>query len=95
MTFSTIPGGASCWQSYGAYGTDGYVVIGFPITFGRMRGFAGIYEFHTSLLIADVLIALAFAALVGWATVAISLRSWGSRSGFQVATKANGGTAAD
>ena len=74
------------WQSYGAYGTDGYEVIGFPFTFRRMGGFVGIYDFHTGLLLADLLIALAFAALVGWATVAISRSASRSERGFPVVT---------
>jgi hypothetical protein len=81
------------WQSYGAYGTDGYEVIGFPFTFRRMGGFAGIYEFRTSLLIADISMALAFALLVGWASVAVAHRSWRSGRGFPVVTQTNGGAA--
>ncbi|HZN64063.1 MAG TPA: hypothetical protein VFB66_02095 [Tepidisphaeraceae bacterium] len=110
MTRSTIPFvlGASAgavvaavanllpyWQSHGAHGTDGYEVIGFPFTFRRMGGFAGIYEFRTTLLIADLLIAFAFAALVGWATVAVSLGSWRSGRGFPVETQRRGRTAAE
>ena len=83
------------WQSYRAYGTDGYEVIGFPFTFRRMGGIAGIYEFRASLLIVDMLIAFAFAAVVGWATVAVSHRVWRSAHGFPVVTQPNGDAAAE
>jgi hypothetical protein len=83
------------WLSHGAYGTDGYEVIGFPFTFRLMGGFAPIYEFRAGLLIADVLIGVTFAALVGWATVVVSLRSWRRGCGFPVVTQPNGGAAAE
>jgi hypothetical protein len=60
-----------------------------------MGGFAGIYEFRTTLLIADILIAFAFAALVGWATVAVSLGSWRVGRRFPVETQQRGGPAAE
>src|SRR5687768_6038917 len=57
------------WLSYGADATDGYEVIGFPFTFRRIGGYAGVRELHVSVLIADVVIAIGFAACAGWATV--------------------------
>jgi len=51
----------------GAYHGDGFEVIGFPLTFRRLGGVAGIYEFHITALLADIGLALVVALLVGYA----------------------------
>src|SRR5687768_6367013 len=72
------------WHSYQAYHGDGYEVIGFPFTFRRLGGFAGIYEFRIELLIANAIIAIVFAAVAGWVTVSLSTMAWRARRGFPV-----------
>ena len=53
-------------RTRGAYNGDGFEIIGFPFTFRRIGGFAGIYEFHSIALLADIVLALAVALLVGY-----------------------------
>jgi len=50
----------------GAYGGDGFEVIGFPFVFRKLGGFAGIYEFKLLALLADLLIILVASATVGY-----------------------------
>ena len=50
-----------------AYNGDGFEVIGFPFTFRRLGGIAGLYEFHLLALLADIILALLLAAVVGYA----------------------------
>ena len=59
------------FRTRGAYNGDGFEIIGFPFTFRRLGGFAGIYEFHTIALIADIVLGLVSALLVG----CVSLRA--------------------
>jgi hypothetical protein len=54
-------------RTRGAYNGDGFEVIGFPFTFRRLGGIAGIYEFRLMFLLADIGLALAVALLVGYA----------------------------
>ena len=50
----------------GAYNGDMFEVIGFPIVFRSLGGFAGRYRFSLAALAADVLIILVAAAVVGF-----------------------------
>ena len=61
-------------RTRGAYHGDGFEIIGFPFTFRRLGGIAGIYEFHSLALIGDIALGLAFAALVGYAFARVSQR---------------------
>ena len=47
---------------------DGYDTFGFPLTFQRDGGFAGIFEFHYFALVLDVALALLVALGVGLAS---------------------------
>lgn len=71
-------------QSRGAEQFDGFVFTGFPFTFHRVGGFAGISEFHLGWLGADLAIALAFAVVVGWGTVKLAQWQGRHRRGFPV-----------
>jgi hypothetical protein len=51
----------------GAYGGDGFEIIGFPFVFRRLGGIAGLYEFKVLALFADVLIVLLISVAVGFA----------------------------
>lgn len=53
--------------THGAYNGDGFEVIGFPFTFRRLGGFAGIYEFRNLALLADIFIGVAAAVIAGYA----------------------------
>jgi hypothetical protein len=50
----------------GAYGGDMFEVIGFPIVFRSLGGFAGRYNFSVAALTADLLIILVAATVVGF-----------------------------
>jgi hypothetical protein len=54
-------------QTRGAYNGDGFEVIGFPFTFRRLGGIAGIYEFRVVQLLLDIILALLVAAVAGCA----------------------------
>ena len=51
----------------GAYHGDGFEIIGFPFAFRRLGGFAGVHEFHIVALIADIVLGVLIAVLVGYA----------------------------
>lgn len=53
-------------RTRGAYNGDGFEIIGFPFTFRRLGGIAGIYEFSVMWLLADIGLALVIALLVGY-----------------------------
>lgn len=73
------------WRTYGAAGTDGVEVIGFPLTFRRLGGFVPVYEFHAGALLIDLGLAVGFALAVGWAVMKLTASlSRGSGTGFPV-----------
>src|SRR5438132_3466550 len=76
LTLNLLP----FWQSYGAYGTDGYEVIGFPLIFRRFGGFSPIYEFRVDLLLIDIALGVVIALVVGLASMTL-LHFVGRRSG--------------
>ena len=51
--------------TYHSYFTDGYEVIGFPLSFRRIGGYEGIYEFKITALLVDCVIALMTAFSIG------------------------------
>ena len=53
-------------QTRGAYNGDGFEVIGFPFTFRRLGGIAGIYEFRVPALLTDIALALLVGFVVGY-----------------------------
>ena len=82
------------WRTYDAPGTDGYALMGFPFTFQREGGFVPRYEFHPTLLLANVAIAIAFALVAGWAFVQMMRLARRPGRGFAVLPRSNGGAAA-
>ncbi len=74
------------WRTYGAYGTDGQEVIGFPLTFRRFGGFVPVYEFHVGALLIDVALAALFALAIGWSVIKLPMPfTRQSGAGFPVA----------
>ena len=59
----------------GAYHGDRFEVVGFPFTFRRIGGIAGIYEFSVAALLADIVLGLCAALLVGYVCTRIGQRS--------------------
>jgi hypothetical protein len=53
-------------RTHGAYGTDGFEVIGFPFVFRSLGGFVGKLDFHWWALLVDVLLAALLAFTVGY-----------------------------
>ena len=83
------------WHSYGAYGTDGYEVIGFPLIFRRFGGFRPIYEFRFDVLLIDIAVGVVIALAAGLGVMKVlSLLGRHARRGFHVVEKPNGGPAA-
>lgn len=54
------------FRTRGTNNGDGFEIIGFPFTFRRLGGVAGIHEFHTVALISDIAAGLVLALLVGY-----------------------------
>jgi hypothetical protein len=53
--------------THGAYNADGFEVVGFPFTFRRLGGFAGIDEFRISALLDDIFLGVVVALIIGYA----------------------------
>jgi hypothetical protein len=61
-------------RTLGAYDGDGFEIIGFPFTNRQIRRFVGVHEFHTLALLADIVLGLAVALLVGCVATRIRQR---------------------
>jgi len=53
-------------QTRGAYNGDGFEVAGFPFTFRRLGGFAGIHEFRPAALFADIALSFTVVLFIGY-----------------------------
>lgn len=60
------------FRTRGADNGDGFEIIGFPFTFRRLGGIAGVHEFHTVALISDIATGLVLALLAGYIFLGIS-----------------------
>lgn len=62
-------------RTYGAFNSDGYEVIGFPLTFRWLGGFAGRHEFLPVALTIDILLGLLVGGFVGCICARIARRT--------------------
>jgi hypothetical protein len=53
------------WWTRGAQHGDGYEVIGFPLSFRRLGGMSGTYQFRWDALALDVAVGIGLAIFVG------------------------------
>jgi hypothetical protein len=83
------------WQTYRAYGGDGYEIIGFPFVFRRMGGFSYSYTFRMDLLLADASIGLIVALVAGCVAVILPRFTRRRGRGFPVVARSDGRASAE
>ena len=65
MVVAIVANVAPYYETRGAYGFDGYEIVGFPFVFRRAGGFEGSFEFSHLALSTDIAIAMVFSLVVG------------------------------